>query len=120
MFPLTLTGISIATVLIPDLSRNIFLNDMSSALIIQNKAFKLAIATIFPAAIVLFLLSHEIIQFIYERGEFNSESTHNTALVLKLFALGLPAMCMTKILSPYFFAKDDPITPFKITFLNSN
>ncbi|URQ66881.1 murein biosynthesis integral membrane protein MurJ [SAR86 cluster bacterium] len=115
MLPLTLTGISIATVLIPVLSRSIFLNDISSALNIQNKAYKLAIATIFPSSIILFMMSHEIIQFIYERGEFNSESTRSTASVLQLFSLGLPALCITKILSPYYFAKNDPQTPFKIT-----
>ena len=115
MFPLTLIGISIATVLLPDLSRNIYINDNKSALKIQNKAYKLAIALSFPAALILIMLSHEIIQFIYERGEFSSESTFNTAIVLQLSSLGLPAMCIAKILSPYYFAKELPKTPFKIT-----
>jgi len=115
MFPLTLTGISIATALIPDLSRNIHANDTNSALKIQNKAYKLAIAASLPAALILLMLSQEIIQFIYERGEFSSNSTLNTATVLQLFSLGLPAMCITKILSPYYFAKENPQTPFKIT-----
>ena len=115
MFPLTLAGVSIATVLIPDLSRYIYLKDIRSALKIQNKAYKLAIAASFPASIVLIMLSFEIIQFIYERGEFSSQSTLNTATVLQLFSLGLPAMCVAKILSPYYFAKELPKTPFKIT-----
>jgi putative peptidoglycan lipid II flippase len=115
MFPLTLIGISIATVLLPDLSRNIRINDNKSALKIQNKAYKLAIASSFPAALILIMLSHEIIQFIYERGEFSSKSTFNTSIVLQLFSLGLPAMCIAKILSPYYFAKEIPQTPFKIT-----
>lgn len=118
MFPLTLIGVSIATVLIPDLSRNIFISDFDSALRIQDKAYKLAISAILPATIILFMLSHEIIHVIYERGEFNSDSTKNTALVLQLFLIGLPAMCITKILSPYYFAKNDPKTPFKITSLS--
>ena len=117
-FPLTLTGISIATVLIPSLSGKIKLNDLEGALSFQNKAYKLSIAAIFPATIILLMLSSEIIQFIFERGEFSSESTLNTALVLKLFSLGLPAMCISKILTPYFFAKENPTIPFRITTIS--
>ncbi len=118
MFPLTLTGISIATVLIPSLSSRIKLNDLEGALSFQNKAYKLSIAAIFPATIILLMLSNEIIQFIFERGEFSSESTLNTAMVLKLFSLGLPAMCLSKILTPYFFAKENPTIPFRITTIS--
>jgi putative peptidoglycan lipid II flippase len=117
-FPLALTGISIATVLIPSLSSKIKLNDMVSALSFQNKAYKLSVAAIFPATIILVILSSEIIQFIFERGEFSSESTLNTAMVLKLFSLGLPAMCLSKILTPYFFAKENPTVPFRITTIS--
>ena len=118
MFPLTLTGISIATVLIPSLSSKIKINDLEGALSFQNKAYKLSIAAIFPATIILLMLSGEIIEFIYERGEFSPESTLNTAMVLKLFSLGLPAMCLSKILTPYFFAKENPTIPFRITTIS--
>ena len=118
MFPLALTGMSIATVLIPSLTSKIKLNDLEGALSFQNKAYKLSTAAILPATIILLMLSSEIIEFIYERGEFSSESTLNTAMVLKLFSLGLPAMCLSKILTPYFFAKENPITPFRITTIS--
>ena len=46
------------------------------------------------------------------------ESSIYTAQVLQLLSLGLPAACVTKILTPYFFAKQDPYTPFKVTAIS--
>ena len=53
MLPLALTGISIATVLIPDLSRFINKNGISDALNLQNKAYKLTLALCLPASVIL-------------------------------------------------------------------
>ncbi len=118
MLPLALTGISIATVLIPDLSRFINTNDISDALNLQNKAYKLTLALCLPASVILIFLSQDIVKLIYQRGEFLEESSIYTAQVLQLLSLGLPAACVTKILAPYFFAKQDPYTPFKVTSIS--
>ncbi len=118
MLPLALTGISIATVLIPDLSRFINKNDISDALSVQNKAYKLTLALCLPASVILILLSQDIVKLIYERGEFLEQSSIYTAQVLQLLSIGLPAACITKILTPYFFAKQDPYTPFKVTSIS--
>ena len=118
MLPLALTGISIATVLIPDLSRFINKNGISDALNLQNKAYKLTLALCLPASVILIFLSQDIVKLIYQRGEFLEESSIYTAQVLQLLSLGLPAACVTKILTPYFFAKQDPYTPFKVTAIS--
>ena len=97
MLPLALTGISIATVLIPDLSRFINKNGISDALNLQNKAYKLTLALCLPASVSINFLSQDIVKLIYQRGEFLEESSIYTAQVLQLLSLGLPAACVTKI-----------------------
>ncbi len=114
-FPLAIIGVTFSTILLPELSRIYKNNDHKAANDLQNKAIKIALSITIPAMCGLIMLAKPIIHVIYERGLFSVEDTINTSNTLIIFAFGLPAFILSKILIPIFHANLDSITPLKIT-----
>lgn len=71
-----------------------------------QSSYYLSFLTVMPALVVLFCLSTEIVNLIFERGRFDRESTLMTAEALRMYALGLPFYGLYKILVPTFYALD--------------
>ncbi|AAL03436.1 virulence factor mviN [Rickettsia conorii str. Malish 7] len=117
-FPLSIIGTSFSTILLPELSKIYKSNDIVAAKKIQNNAIKMGLLLSLPATFGIIILSHPIINIIYERGVFTSQDTTNTAEAISAFALGLPAFILAKILTPIFYANGDTKTPLKITLFS--
>ena len=64
-----------------------------------------------PAAIGLILMRSDIIRVLYERGEFNAQSTTMVAWALLWYTLGLVGHCIVEITSRAFYAQHDTRTP---------
>ena len=114
--PLTLIGVAIGVVLVPNLSEYLRRKEHNLAIEQTNKASHYLLSTIIPLTALLLVLSKEIVSFLFERGEFNAESTINTSAIFTLFLLGLPAAGFIKILTPYFFALEKPKVPLVASF----
>ena len=67
-----------------------------------------------PATIALVVLSKPVIVTLFERGEFTSGDSIATADALLIYALGLPAFVLIKVLVPAFFARENTKTPVLI------
>ncbi|WP_410528031.1 murein biosynthesis integral membrane protein MurJ [Rickettsia tamurae] len=117
-FPLSIIGTSFSTILLPELSKIYKSNDIVAAKKIQNNAIRMGLLLSLPATFGITILSHPIINIIYERGVFTSQDTTNTAEAISAFALGLPAFVLAKILTPIFYANGDTKTPLKITLFS--
>ena len=113
--PLALIGITFGTILLPELSKIYKNQNYDEANILQNNSIKVALFLSLPATFGLIALAEPIISVIYERGEFSAEDSALTAKVLALFALGLPAYVIAKIITPIFYANLDVRTPALIT-----
>ena len=68
-----------------------------------------------PASIGLILASKEIVNALFGYGSFTIENINMTALALKYFGYGIPAFALIKILSNFFFVRNDTKTPFYIS-----
>ncbi|MGB6228559.1 MAG: murein biosynthesis integral membrane protein MurJ [Litorimonas sp.] len=109
--PLGMIGIAMGVALLPTLSRSLRAGDGVSAMATQNRAIELSMLFTLPAAVALFIVPDILIAGLFERGEFTSDTTAQVAKALKLFALGLPAFVLLKVLTPAFFAREDTRTP---------
>ena len=89
---------------------------------IQNKSFELSLIFSFPASFGLILASNEIVNALFGYGSFSPNDVEMTAAALMYFGYGVPAFALIKILSNFFFARDNTKTPFYIStfivFLN--
>ena len=76
-----------------------------------QSSYYLSFLTVMPALVILYFLSDEIVNVIFERGRFDRASTINTAMALRMYALGLPFYGLYKILVPTFYALDQQKVP---------
>ena len=74
-------------------------------------SYFLSFITVMPALVILYGLSDEIVNLIFERGRFDRESTLYTAMALRMYAIGLPFYGLYKILVPTFYALDRQKVP---------
>jgi len=111
--PLAIVGIAIGVVLLPDVSRQLRAGNHESVLDSQNRSLEFAMLLTVPAAVALAIVPIPIVKVLFERGAFTATDTAETAEVLSVFALGLPAFVMIKVFSPAYFAREDTKTPMR-------
>jgi len=82
---------------------------------IQNKSVELSLLLSIPASFGLVIAAEEIVNALLGYGSFSEENIKMTASALKYFGYGIPAFALVKVLSNFFFARDDTKTPFYIS-----
>ena len=112
---LAIAGIAIGTVVLPQLSKLIEIEDDSQVESIQNKALELSLFLSIPASFALIIASTQIISALFGYGSFSETSVQNSSSALFFFAFGLPAFALIKVFSSFFFARHDTKTPFYIS-----
>ena len=112
--PLGIFAIAIGTVLLPRLSSLHQSEDTSEFSKTMDWSIRLVVLISVPSIIGLVLLSQPIILTLFERGEFMSHDTFKSSLSLIALALGLIAFMLIKVLTPGFFARQNPKTPVKV------
>ena len=112
---LAIAGIAIGVVVLPQLSKHVFLKKKNKILNIQNKALEISMFLSLPASVALFIGSKEIISALFGYGSFDEEAVVNSSKALYYFGLGLPAFAFIKVFSTFFFANNNTKTPFYIS-----
>jgi putative peptidoglycan lipid II flippase len=110
-------AVALSTVILPLLSRQAALRQMDEMKTTLNFATRLILFITFPATVGLILLRREIIEVLFQHGDFSAASTALTAWALPFFAIGLSAFSMVKVIVPAFYALQDTRTPVKIAFI---
>jgi putative peptidoglycan lipid II flippase len=117
-FPLGLIGVALATVILPSLSSQhakSSSNDFSNTLD-WGLRWVFIIGT--PAAVGLFFLAEPLLITLFQYGEFSINDTHNAAMSLMAYSLGLLPFILIKVLAPGYFARQDTKTPVKIGIIS--
>ncbi len=115
---LAIAGIAIGVVVLPQLSKYVYLKKKKKILQVQNKALELSMFLSLPASVALFIGSDVIISALFGYGSFTEEAVTNSAKALFYFGLGLPAFALIKVFSTFFFANHDTKTPFYISLFS--
>lgn len=111
--PLGVVGVAIGVVLLPELSRRVRADDGAGARQAFNRAAEFSMALTLPAAMALLVMPETVTSILFARGAFTAEDAAATAAALTLFAVGLPAFVLQKVLQPAYFAREDTVTPLK-------
>jgi putative peptidoglycan lipid II flippase len=114
-FPIGVFGVAIATVALPSVSRQHAQDNLVGFGKTVEEALRLAFYLTLPASIGLAVLSEPIIHLIYQHGRFNAEATHQTALALQAYSIGLAGYAGIKVLVPCFYALNQSKTPVRIS-----
>lgn len=111
-FPMGLVGTAISIAILPTLARQALdpaqRQDFKNTL---GQGLRLALSLIVPATVGMFVLAGPLIGMLFERGEFTPASTNITALVLRLYLVGIPFAAVDLLLVFAFYARKDTLTP---------
>jgi putative peptidoglycan lipid II flippase len=118
MLPQGLFSVSVATVLFPTLSRMAARRDVSAMRRALGIGMRQINLLLIPAATFMIVLSTPIVRLVFERGEFNSQSTHFVSVALFWFAFSLPFGGLNLLLTRAFFAVQRPWIPTRLAALN--
>lgn len=113
--PLGVIGIAIGVALLPNLARRLRAGDEAGGAFAMNRAIEISLAFTLPAVAAFLVIPHFLVSGLLERLAFTAADTDATARVLVIFAAGLPAFILVKVLSPGFFAREDTRTPMRFS-----
>ena len=116
--PLGVLGIAISTALLPILSKYVKKNDNVNITKSISSALRYGLLFSLPAFLGIFILSDEIVTSLFFRGQFDLFDVEQTSAALVALCFGLPAFIMIKILVIPFFAREDTITPIKVSLFS--
>ena len=115
---LAIAGIAVGTVSLPVLSKSLKLKRFDDVKDVQNKSIELSLLLSVPASLGLILASEEIINALFGYGSFTNSDVTMTAKALKYFGYGIPAFALIKVLSNFYFARDNTKTPFYLSLFS--
>ena len=112
--PLGIIGIALSSALLTSLSKSSAVRDtkqFSKELIIS---LKIGLFFSIPTTFVFINFSELFIRVLFERGEFSSIETNQTAQALIAYAFGIPAFIILKSCQPAFLAEGNTKTPMYV------
>lgn len=121
--PLALFAIALSQVSFPKILKHLKTNEENKALIFMQKALEYLSVLLILATIVGVVLAKEIVEFLFQRGNFNEQDTIITALLLQAYLLGLIPFGLQKLFSLWLYAKfkqkTAAIIAFKTLFISA-
>lgn len=108
-------AISVATVILPMMSRQAKANDIDGMRNTLSFATRIISFIIIPATVGLVVLRKPIVSILFERGQFDASSIELTAGPLMFFSIGLIFFSMIKIMVPAFYAMEKMKIPVLVS-----
>jgi putative peptidoglycan lipid II flippase len=118
MLPQGLFSVAVATVLFPTLSRMAARHDVAAMRRAIGIGMRQILLLLIPAAAFLIVLPTPITRLVFQRGQFNAESTHFVSIALFWFAFSLPFGGLNLLLTRAFFAVQRPWIPTRLAAIN--
>jgi putative peptidoglycan lipid II flippase len=119
ILPISLFGVSVTAVSLPELSREASAGGGGPA---PNERLRARIAVgvrriaffVVPSSIAFIALSREIVAALYQTGRFTADDTVLVGSVLAAYGIGLVGQATVKLFASGFYAMRDTRTPVKI------
>jgi putative peptidoglycan lipid II flippase len=111
MLPQGMFSVAVATVLFPTLSRYVARQDFDGLRRTQANGIRQIALLLIPCSAITIVLAEPITRLVYQRGEFDAESTQQVSEALFWFSFSLPFSGFNLLLTRTFFSLQRPWTP---------
>jgi putative peptidoglycan lipid II flippase len=118
MLPQGVFSVAVSTVLFPTLSRMASKRDPGAMRRAIGAGMRQINLLLIPAAAFMLVLASPIVRVLFQRGEFNAQSTHLVSIALFWFAFSLPFGGLNLLLTRAFFAVQRPWIPTRLAAIN--
>ncbi len=112
-FPLGIFGIALATVILPNLSKNHVAEDSVAFSKSLDWGLKLVLLVGAPSAVGLFMLAEPMLSTLFQYDEFSRNDVVMAGRSLMAYSIGLLGFILVKILVPGFTSRKDMKTPVR-------
>ncbi len=114
MLPQGIFSVAVATVLFPSLSRLASRRDLDGLRSVTGNGTRQIALLLIPSAAATIALAMPMVRLVYERGEFDVESTRLVSEALFWFSFSLPFSGINLLLTRTFFALQRPWLPTRL------
>ncbi|MBE0594593.1 MAG: murein biosynthesis integral membrane protein MurJ, partial [Gemmatimonadales bacterium] len=118
ILPVSLFGVSIAAVALPELSRNVAGADPGVLRRRISDGIRRIAFFVIPSAVAFAALAPEIVGGLFQTGAFGPEQTALAGGVLAAYAIGIPAQASVKLFASGHYAFGDTRTPVRIAVVS--
>jgi len=113
--PLGLFGVAMASATLPAISESAALGKLDEFRRTLSQSLTTVFLLTLPSSVGLIVLGEPMVGLIYEGGKFRPYDTHQTAIALSYYAIGLGGYSALKVLTPAFYALHDARTPMYVS-----
>ena len=118
VLPMGVFGVAIASATLPRISRSAAHRDFVEFRQILSRSILMILLLTIPASVGLAVLGESMIGIVYQHGRFLAYDTHQTALALSCYAVGLAGYSALKLIAPAFYALGDSRTPMIVSLVS--
>ena len=111
-FPLALFAVSVATVLLPEISKKVVLGQLDDVGELFSRGVKLVFFITIPAMAGLMALNEPIVKILFGHGAFDAVAVKKTADCLFFLALGLWAFTGVRLFVTLYYSMANIVIPF--------
>jgi putative peptidoglycan lipid II flippase len=113
--PMGLFGVAIASAALPRISLSAAQRDFAEFRAILTRSILMILLLTIPAAVGLAILGESMIGIVYQHGRFQAFDTHQTALALSAYAVGLAGYSALKLIAPAWYALGNSRVPMAVS-----
>jgi putative peptidoglycan lipid II flippase len=116
--PLGLFGVAIAAATLPSISRSAASGNIDEFRRTLSRSVGTVLLLTVPSSIGLVILGNAMIGLIYQGRKFEAYDTHQTAVALSCYAIGLAGYAAVKVLAPAFYALGSARVPALVSIVS--
>ena len=116
--PRGLFGAILAMVIFPRLSRIFSEGNVAEGAKLISQAAGLILLVSIPSTVVVYGSAEPVVSLLFERGMFSATDVANTARLLQISIISMPALILSILVMNVFYARHETMIPFKISLLS--
>ncbi len=109
--PMSIFGVSVATALFPTLSRHSASGSTKELVDSLATGLRMTSLAVIPSVVFFLIMPHQVIEIIYQRGQFGLDDTSRVAAALYWYSWSILPMSLLLLTARTFFAEKDTRTP---------
>lgn len=117
-FPQAILITAVTTVIYPILSMKEAANDHDSIRNLYSKGLQYLFLLMIPVTIFSYIYSENLVQVIFQYGNFDAQSTAITAPILAIFVLAMYFLAANTYITRFYYAKGDSMAPVVFSVVN--